>query len=67
MHTALQCAEPELSSCFCVDPGLSARTRRGFLERYADRPVLVMPTHFPAPSVGRIAPEGRGFRFRFED
>ncbi len=66
MHTALQCAEPELSTCFCIDPALSARTRRGFLERYADRPVLVMPTHFPAPSVGWVKPEGSGFRFRFE-
>lgn len=66
MHTALQCAEPELSSAFCVDPALSARTRRGFLERCADRPVLVMPTHFPAPSVGWVTPEGTGFRFRFE-
>jgi len=67
MHTALQVAEPQLSSTFCVDPDLSARTRRSFLERYADRPVLVMPTHFPNPSVGWVKPEGKSFRFRFED
>ncbi len=66
MHTALQCAEPELSSCFCVDPGQSARTRRAFLERYADRPVLIMPTHFPTPSAGRVTPDGAGFRFQFD-
>ena len=67
MHTALQCAEPEVSSCFCVDPALSARTRRGFLERVAGRPTLVLPAHFPTPSGGFVEPAGSGFRFRFED
>jgi glyoxylase-like metal-dependent hydrolase (beta-lactamase superfamily II) len=66
MHTALQCAEPEASSCFCVDPALSARTRRGFLERVADRPTLVLPAHFPTPSGGFVEPAGSGFRFRFD-
>ena len=67
MHTALQCAEPELSTAFCIDPAQSARTRRAFLERYADRPVMIMPTHFPAPSGGRVTQAGAGFRFRFEE
>ncbi len=66
MHTAVQVAEPEISSCFCVDKGLSARTRRAFLERYADRPVMVLPAHFPAPTGGFVTPQGSGFRFRFE-
>jgi glyoxylase-like metal-dependent hydrolase (beta-lactamase superfamily II) len=66
MHTVLQCAEPEASSCFCVDPALSARTRRGFLERVADRPTLVLPAHFPTPSGGFVEPAGSGFRFRFD-
>jgi glyoxylase-like metal-dependent hydrolase (beta-lactamase superfamily II) len=65
MHTALQCAEPDLSSCFCVDPAHSRRTRRHFLETHADTPVLVMPAHFPTPSVGWIKPAGAGFRFQF--
>jgi glyoxylase-like metal-dependent hydrolase (beta-lactamase superfamily II) len=66
MHTALQCAEPQISSCFCVDKALSAATRQGFLERCAAGHALVLPAHFPAPSGGFVAPEGRGFRFRFE-
>ena len=32
MHHPLQCAEPHLNSCFCVNPAQSAETRRTFLE-----------------------------------
>jgi glyoxylase-like metal-dependent hydrolase (beta-lactamase superfamily II) len=66
MHTAVQVAEPEISSCFCVDKGLSARTRRAFLERYADRPVMVLPAHFPTPTGGFVTQAGSDFRFRFD-
>lgn len=65
MHTALQCAEPEVSTRFCVDMALSARTRRAFLERCAEHRHLVLPAHFPAPSGGTVVPEGNGFRFCF--
>jgi hypothetical protein len=65
MHHAVQCAEPQWSSCFCVDAEGSRRTRRAFLERYAGTPALIMPAHFPTPSVGRIAPAGNAFRFDF--
>lgn len=67
MHTALQCAEPEWSSCFCVDPEHSRRTRRAFLERYAGTDVRIMPAHFPTPTAGRIVRDGDVWRFRFED
>jgi len=66
MHTAIQCAEPQISSCFCVDKGLSARTRQSFLERAVERSALVLPAHFPTPSGGFVEPQGSGFRFRFE-
>jgi len=67
MHHALQCAEPEWSSCFCVDPAHSARTRRAFLERYAGTDTLIMPAHFPAPTAGHIVRDGHGFRFLFDE
>ena len=66
MHHALQCAEPALSSCFCVDPEQSHLTRRIFLERHADGGVLVLPAHFPAPTGGRVKSAGEGFRFSFD-
>ena len=66
MHHALQCAEPDWSSCFCVDPAHSARTRRAFLARYEGTPVRIMPAHFPTPTAGTIARAGDAWRFRFE-
>ena len=65
MHHALQCAEPALSSCFCVDPEQSRLTRRIFLERHADGGALVLPAHFPAPTGGRVESRGNSFRFAF--
>ncbi len=65
MHHPLQCAEPALNSCFCVDPGQSFRTRLAFLERHADGGALVLPAHFPTPTGGRILGVGAGFRFSF--
>jgi glyoxylase-like metal-dependent hydrolase (beta-lactamase superfamily II) len=66
MHHAVQCAEPDWSSVFCVDPEHSRRTRRAFLERYAGTDTLIMPAHFPSPSVGRIVRAGGAFRFAFD-
>ena len=66
MHHALQCAEPDWSSCFCVDPAHSARTRRAFLARYEGTPVRIMPAHFPTPTAGTIVRAGDAWRFSFE-
>ena len=67
MHHALQCAEPDWSSCFCVDPAHSRRTRREFLARYEGTPVRIMPAHFVTPTAGTIVRAGNAWRFRFED
>ena len=67
MHHAVQCAEPDWSSCFCVDAEQSRRTRRAFLDRYAETDVLIMPAHFPTPAVGHIVGFGDAWRFAFED
>jgi glyoxylase-like metal-dependent hydrolase (beta-lactamase superfamily II) len=66
MHTAVQCAEPDWSSCFCVDPDASRRTRRAFLERYADTETLVLPAHFPTPGGGHVVRAGDSYRFVFQ-
>ena len=67
MHHPLQCAEPDWSSCFCVDPSLSAITRRNFLESYADTSTLVMPAHFPTPGAGQIISFDDTWRFNFDN
>lgn len=66
MHTALQCAEPQLNSCFCVDAVASRLMRRRFLDRYADAPTLIIPAHFPTPSAGWIRSHGDAFHFHFD-
>jgi glyoxylase-like metal-dependent hydrolase (beta-lactamase superfamily II) len=63
MHHPVQCAEPEWASRFDVDPEVARRTRRQFLERQADRPVLVLGTHFATPTGGRIVRDGAAYRF----
>ncbi len=64
MHHPVQCAEPQWSSAFCVDPEKSRTTRRNFLDRYAERDVLILPAHFASPTVGRIVPEGKAWRLQ---
>ena len=66
MHTALQCAEPQLNSCFCVDAEAARTTRQRFLETFADSPVMVIPGHFPTPTAGWIRSHERSFRFHFD-
>ena len=61
MHTPVQLADPALSSRFCADPALSARTRRELCERYAETRSTLFTGHFPAPSAVRIVRAGSTF------
>jgi glyoxylase-like metal-dependent hydrolase (beta-lactamase superfamily II) len=63
MHHPIQCAMPHLSSNFDWSIEQARRTRAQFLRRYADRPVLVLGTHFAIPTAGWIAAEGQCWRF----
>jgi glyoxylase-like metal-dependent hydrolase (beta-lactamase superfamily II) len=66
MHHALQCREPEWSTIFDVDRAEAAQSRRSFLNRVCDTPTLILPIHFPRPTVGLIKPHGKsGFDYRF--
>ena len=67
MHHPLQCAKPDWNSCFCVYPGQARRTRRAFIDRYANTDTLIMPSHFPTPSVGRIVSSDPAWRFIFDE
>jgi len=66
MHTPLQCAEPQLNSCFCVDAEMARATRQRFLHTFTDSPVMVIPAHFPTPTAGWIRSHDRSFRFHFD-
>ena len=63
MHHPCQMARPEWASSFDYDPDAARKTRRDFLDRYADRPVLVIGTHFTTPTAGRIVRDGDAYRF----
>ena len=63
MHHPIQVGVPDLSSNFCTDPEAARVTRKAFLERYTDRPVLVLGTHFATPTGGHIRRDGKTFRF----
>jgi len=65
IHHPCQIAHPGWSSSADVDPFAAATTRERFLERYSDRPVLIIGTHFAAPTAGRIVRDGDRYRLDY--
>lgn len=63
MHHPCQIARPEWVTPFDNDNEAAMATRKAFLERYADKPVLVLGTHFANPVGGRIVRDGATYRF----
>ena len=63
MHHPLQCAEPDLANNFDVDTEAARRTRRDFLARYSNQPVLVLGTHFAPPTGGWLVAAQPAWRF----
>jgi glyoxylase-like metal-dependent hydrolase (beta-lactamase superfamily II) len=63
IHHPIQLFRPEWSSRACSDLALSRRTRERLIAEHAELQSLVLPAHFPAPTVGRIVRHGRAFRF----
>ncbi len=63
MHHPCQIAHPEWSPLFDSDPEASRTTRKTMMNDWADRPILVIGTHFAAPTAGRIRRDGVSYRF----
>lgn len=63
MHHPCQIARPDWVTPFDTDSSAACATRKQFLERYADSPVLVLGTHFANPVGGRIVRDGSSYRF----
>ncbi|MBK5104963.1 MAG: MBL fold metallo-hydrolase [Burkholderiales bacterium] len=63
MHHPLQCAEPDLANNFDVDADAARRTRRDFLARHSNKPVLVLGTHFAPPTGGWVVDAKPAWRF----
>ncbi|MFJ8565705.1 MBL fold metallo-hydrolase [Streptomyces sp. NPDC093514] len=62
VHHPVQLAHPEIGSCVDIDPVRAESTRRALLAGLADTGALVLGTHFPAPTAGRVIVEGDGYR-----
>ncbi len=66
MHHALQCREPTWSTKFDWDAAEAAKSRRDFLSSVADTGTLILPIHFPTPTVGLVTSMASGFDYRFK-
>ena len=64
-HHALQCREPQWSTIFDWDPKQAIESRRRFFGEVAGTGLLLLPIHFPAPTVGRLDADGERFRYSF--
>jgi glyoxylase-like metal-dependent hydrolase (beta-lactamase superfamily II) len=63
LHHPCQFGHPEWSPTFDSDPVAGATMRRSVMERVAGQPILVIGTHFAAPTAGRVKRDGAAFRF----
>ena len=62
MHHPIQIAHPDWVCAFDTDAAVGSQTRRQFVERYCDRPVRVLGTHFGGPSAGHIVRRNGSFQ-----
>ncbi|HEY1753071.1 MAG TPA: MBL fold metallo-hydrolase [Caulobacteraceae bacterium] len=66
MHHPCQIAHPEWAPGFDSDKQAAVATRRKVLAEVADQPILVIGTHFAAPTAGHIRRDGAGFLMETE-
>ena len=62
IHHPCQIAHPDWSTTADTDQDAAATTRQAFIERYADRPVLIIGTHFAGPTAGHLRRDGASWR-----
>jgi glyoxylase-like metal-dependent hydrolase (beta-lactamase superfamily II) len=62
-HHPCQLAHPDWSPMFDSDRQASAATRSRLFAEWADQPILVIGTHYAAPTAGRVVRDGAAFRF----
>lgn len=65
IHHPCQIMHSHWSSSADFDAELAANTRSAFVSRYADRPVLIIGTHFAGPTAGHIVKDGESYRLDY--
>jgi glyoxylase-like metal-dependent hydrolase (beta-lactamase superfamily II) len=63
-HHPVQWAEPDWKMVADVDAAGAAATRHRLRREHADRPTLVIGTHYAPPCAGHVVSGARGFEFR---
>jgi len=63
-HHPCQLARPDWSSTADFDPQMAEFTRRRVFGDLADKPILVIGTHFAGPTAGHIVRDGSAFRIQ---
>lgn len=66
LHHPAQIAEPHWACTADVDKDQARSTRRDFLARFTDSPMLVIGSHFATPTAGRIVADGETHRFEVD-
>src|SRR5579859_7705029 len=62
-HHPCQMAHTDWSPPFDSDPNAAATMRRRMFAEWADRPILVIGTHYAGPTAGHVKTDGDAFRF----
>ncbi|MEU0297989.1 MBL fold metallo-hydrolase [Streptomyces sp. NPDC006175] len=62
IHHPVQMGHPDLCSCVDIAPEIAARTRRRMLDSLAGTSTLLLGSHFPPPTAGRVRREGDAYR-----
>jgi glyoxylase-like metal-dependent hydrolase (beta-lactamase superfamily II) len=62
-HHPAQMAHPKWATSFDSDVQAAATTRANLFAEWADQPILVIGTHYAAPTAGHIKRDGTAFRF----
>ncbi|MET9173506.1 MBL fold metallo-hydrolase [Streptomyces misionensis] len=62
IHHPLQFAHPAVGACVDIDPEGSERSRRALLGSLAGTDTLLLGTHFPPPTAGRVVPHEGAYR-----
>ncbi|WP_406419099.1 MBL fold metallo-hydrolase [Streptomyces sp. NBC_01614] len=64
LHHPVQFAHPAIGSCVDIDPRQSEESRRKLIGSLAETDTLVLGTHFPPPTAGRVITHGDAYRLR---
>jgi hypothetical protein len=62
-HHPCQMAHPDWATSFDSDAQVAAVTRAKMFAEWADQPILVIGTHYAAPTAGHVKRDGAAFWF----